>query len=144
MAIWYSLWSFGILFSRFGMFGPRKIWQSCMECQLSYQSIVNEQPFHDSLAAEAAVVYKQGDQIGRIFAPNGRLFLLGIFFEKYRSSPNLLATLPFGKIYALIVTNKGLGYILGDFFTNSSGHPVQKRLTPDDVTKLFRYICHFY
>jgi hypothetical protein len=26
MAVWYSLWSFGI-FSRFGMFGPRKIWQ---------------------------------------------------------------------------------------------------------------------
>jgi hypothetical protein len=26
-AIWYSLCSFGIYFSYFGMFGPRKIWQ---------------------------------------------------------------------------------------------------------------------
>jgi hypothetical protein len=32
-AIWYNLWPFGIVighllyFSRFGMFGPRKIWQ---------------------------------------------------------------------------------------------------------------------
>jgi hypothetical protein len=33
MDIWYTLWPFGIVcgnlvyFSRFGMFGPRKIWQ---------------------------------------------------------------------------------------------------------------------
>jgi hypothetical protein len=32
-AIWYNVWPFGIVcghlvyFSRFGMFGPRKIWQ---------------------------------------------------------------------------------------------------------------------
>jgi hypothetical protein len=26
MPVWYSLWSFGI-FSHFGIFGPRKIWQ---------------------------------------------------------------------------------------------------------------------
>jgi hypothetical protein len=38
-----------------------------------------------------------------------------------------LGTLPHGKIY-LIVTNKGLGYIFGDFFTNSSGHPAQQLL----------------
>jgi hypothetical protein len=37
MAIWYNLWPFGIVcghllhFSQFGMFGPRKIWQTC--CQ---------------------------------------------------------------------------------------------------------------
>jgi hypothetical protein len=28
MAILYSLWSFSMFF-RFGMFGPRKIWQPC-------------------------------------------------------------------------------------------------------------------
>jgi hypothetical protein len=28
------------------------------------------------------------------------------------------------KVYALILTKPGLGYILGEFFTNSSGHPV--------------------
>jgi hypothetical protein len=53
------------------------------------------------------------------FSPNGRLLPLGSFFEKYRSSRNLRATLPHGKISVLIVTNKHLG----DFFTNSSCHP---------------------
>jgi hypothetical protein len=28
-----------------------------------------------------------------------------------------------GKSYVLILTKTGLGYILGDFFTNASGHP---------------------
>jgi hypothetical protein len=41
MAIWYNLWLFGIVcgnllyFSRFGMFGPRKIWQPCSELDLA-------------------------------------------------------------------------------------------------------------
>jgi hypothetical protein len=34
MAIWSNLWPFGIacgyIFPRFGMFGPRKIWQPCL------------------------------------------------------------------------------------------------------------------
>jgi hypothetical protein len=30
------------------------------------------------------------------------------------------------KNYILIMTKNGLGYILGDFFTNVSGHPVGK------------------
>jgi hypothetical protein len=29
MAVWYNMWSFGLFF-RFGMFGPRKIWQPWM------------------------------------------------------------------------------------------------------------------
>jgi hypothetical protein len=57
---------------------------------------------------------KQGDQIGRIFAPCAIVFFEQ-FFEKYRSSHNFWVTLPHGKIYVLIVTNKGFGYILGDF-----------------------------
>jgi hypothetical protein len=32
-----------------------------------------------------------------------------------------------GAGYALILTNNWLGYILGDFFTNSSGHPGHNR-----------------
>jgi hypothetical protein len=28
-----------------------------------------------------------------------------------------------GKSYAVILTKSGLGYILGDYLTNSSGHP---------------------
>jgi hypothetical protein len=34
---------------------------------------------------------------------------------------------PHGKSYGLIWTKTGLGYILGDFFTNSSGHPGWRR-----------------
>jgi hypothetical protein len=39
MAIWYTLWPFGIVcghllyFSRFGMFGPRKVWQPWLDIQ---------------------------------------------------------------------------------------------------------------
>jgi hypothetical protein len=35
MAVWYNLWSFGIIcgqlvyFSQVGVFGPKKIWQPC-------------------------------------------------------------------------------------------------------------------
>jgi hypothetical protein len=36
MAFWYSLWSFGI-FLRFGVFGPRKIWQPWNGAQSSTQ-----------------------------------------------------------------------------------------------------------
>jgi hypothetical protein len=38
MAIWYNVWPFGIvwviryIFSQFGMFGPRKIWQPWLTC----------------------------------------------------------------------------------------------------------------
>jgi hypothetical protein len=38
--IWYNLWPFGIVcghllcFSQFGMFGPRKIWQPCVFCNV--------------------------------------------------------------------------------------------------------------
>jgi hypothetical protein len=34
-AIWYILLQFGI-FSRFGMFGPRKIWQPCLQAQTAF------------------------------------------------------------------------------------------------------------
>jgi hypothetical protein len=42
----------------------------------------------------------------------------------FKSSPTLGYFLH-GKIYALVMTKYGLGYVLGDFFANSSGHPVQ-------------------
>jgi hypothetical protein len=68
---------------------------------------------------------EQGDQIGRIFT-NWATFYFGYFFVKitFRNSANIYWA-PFfhGKICALIFTRNGLGYILGDFFTNSSGHP---------------------
>jgi hypothetical protein len=33
-------------------------------------------------------------------------------------------------MHALIFTKNGLGYILGDFLTNSSGHPVNTVVSP--------------
>jgi hypothetical protein len=60
----------------------------------------------------------QGDQIF------GKLFSLGSFLKiMYMSSAYFWATLFHGKCYALILTKNGLSYILGDVFTNSSGHP---------------------
>jgi hypothetical protein len=56
----------------------------------------------------------QGDQIGPI-SPIGRLFTLGHIAENY-------TTFLRGKKYALALTKNGFGYILGDFFANSSGH----------------------
>jgi hypothetical protein len=38
------------------------------------------------------------------------------------SGQNLCATFFHGKSYVYILANYVLGYILGDFFTNSSGH----------------------
>jgi hypothetical protein len=57
------------------------------------------------------------------FSPVGRLFTLNSFRENYRNSTNTLGYFFHGKICALIFTRNGLGYILGDFFTNASGHP---------------------
>jgi hypothetical protein len=44
----------------------------------------------------------------------GDFFYLGQSFENYRNSPKFLAT-----FLAVRVAKNGLGYILGDFFTNS-------------------------
>jgi hypothetical protein len=106
MAIWYKLWQFGIVFghlvyfSHFGMFGPRTIWQPCVQC----------------------------DQFGRIFV-KWEIVYFGQFCEYYKSSPNFMATFFHGKSYKLIWTKNGLGYILCDFFTNASGHPASLRDT---------------
>jgi hypothetical protein len=69
------------------------------------------------------LVYGQGDQIGRIFA-YWAIVYFGQFSENYRSSPQLRGYFFHDQCYALILTKKILGYILGDFITNSSGHSV--------------------
>jgi hypothetical protein len=48
------------------------------------------------------------------------------FVKNYRRRPHCWATFFHGKGYALILTNKELGYILGDFVTNSSDHSVKR------------------
>jgi hypothetical protein len=62
------------------------------------------------------------------FSRIGRLVSLGSFFLKimYRSITNLWPTLVHGKGYVFILTNNcWLNYILDNFFTISSGHPVR-------------------
>jgi hypothetical protein len=59
------------------------------------------------------------------FSPIGRLFLLQ-FFEKYLSSQNSRASFFHGKRYALTLMKNVFGNILGEFQTNSSGHPAEE------------------
>jgi hypothetical protein len=47
----------------------------------------------------------------------------GQFVENYRSSPPSFATFFPSTVGALIDTKSSFGYILGDFFKNSSGNP---------------------
>jgi hypothetical protein len=68
------------------------------------------------------VYFFQGDQIGRIFAnTDGDCLLLAVLFKKVAEVhwPDFPASSLHGKSQALI----GLGNILGDLFTNASGHP---------------------
>jgi hypothetical protein len=71
--------------------------------------------------AQYIEVKKHCHQIGRIIAC-WALVYPGLF-ENYRSNANFGATFFRSTSYVLIGTKHGLGYILGDFFTNSSGHP---------------------
>jgi hypothetical protein len=75
------------------------------------------------------------------FSPIGRLFSLGscflwevVFFGQLFSLGSFLKIIKaaqllclHGNIYVFVLTKNGLGYILGDFFTNSSGHPARVR-----------------
>jgi hypothetical protein len=65
----------------------------------------------------------QGDRIGRIFANWLSVYNFEQFFGNYRSSPKTWATFCHCNSYVLSLTKYGLGHIVGDFFTNSSGHP---------------------
>jgi hypothetical protein len=60
------------------------------------------------------------------FSPVDRFFSLGSFFESYNPSKIFGTFFFLGKkqnIFFSIFTIFGLGKILGDFFTISSGHP---------------------
>jgi hypothetical protein len=67
------------------------------------------------------------------FSPIGSLFTLGSFVKITEVAP-IIALLFNGKIYVLIISKTELGDILGDFFTNASGHP--ERIT----SHVFNYI----
>jgi hypothetical protein len=58
------------------------------------------------------------------FSPIGRLLCLGSFFvHKLLKYPKLEGYFFYGKNYAQNSTKNGLGYTLGDFVTNTPGHP---------------------
>jgi hypothetical protein len=59
------------------------------------------------------------------------------FFEKHRSGTFLVVCSTVKAIFLILIKN-GLGYILGDFFTNSSGHPARK-FDSELNTRLIKY-----
>jgi hypothetical protein len=79
-AIWYYLWPFGIVcdhlfyFSRFGMFGPRKLCQRWI--QVNFFRLINQLGFVrtlQKLAAAKEVEEKSFETLGATIAPS-RLF----------------------------------------------------------------------
>jgi hypothetical protein len=66
------------------------------------------------------VFVRQGDQTWRIFA----YCLLWAIFLKISNNSKFEATVFHVKSHLSILTKNGLGYFLGDYFANSSGHPV--------------------
>jgi hypothetical protein len=68
------------------------------------------------------VGHGQGDQIGRIFADLAIVFF-GQLIENYRRSAISWATFFHSTSYELILQKNDCATFLGDFFTNSSGHP---------------------
>jgi hypothetical protein len=69
---------------------------------------------------------EQRDQSGPIFTYWAIVYFAQCF-ENYRSISNFGATFFHGASYVLIRAKNWLGDILGDIFTNSSGHPVGER-----------------
>jgi hypothetical protein len=67
----------------------------------------------------------QGDQIGRSFAYWVTVYIVQ-FFENYRSCTNVWATFSHGTSPVVILIKNEFGYILGDSFTNPSGHPTSR------------------
>jgi hypothetical protein len=64
----------------------------------------------------------QGDQIGRIFAHCAIVDFLQ-FLGNEKVAHIFMLPFPTDEVRNLILTKNVLGYILGDFFKNSSGHP---------------------
>jgi hypothetical protein len=85
--------------------GVRQCMQRCMQSSKHRPEIPHE-------------CHEQDDQIGRIFA----YWAIGHFLN-YKRSPNFVTADFKCQSCVSILTKNGLRYILGDFFTNSSGHP---------------------
>jgi hypothetical protein len=76
----------------------------------------------DRVQCNQIPTHNQGDQIGRIFAYWAIVYFGAVFLKKYiRSFRAIFSTVKF--MCYIILTENGLGHILGDFLANSSGHP---------------------
>jgi hypothetical protein len=64
------------------------------------------------------------------FSPIGWLFTLGSFFND-RTTANFWTAFSQLTGYVFILTKNGLGYSLGDFVKNVSGHPARNGETPE-------------
>jgi hypothetical protein len=82
------------------------------------------------LGESLPVVSNQGDQIGRLFAL-WAIFGFVRFLGNCKIIPHLWAPLVYSYDEALMSAKNVLGYILGDFFTNSSGHTASNELKHD-------------
>jgi hypothetical protein len=69
------------------------------------------------------------------FSPIGRLFVLVRFFLMTEKARNFGLLSP---KYVSILTKNMFGYILGDFITNSSGHPGPIPLVRAHCIKIFK------
>jgi hypothetical protein len=79
---------------------------------------------------------KRGDQIGGIFA-DWVIVYLGSFVKITQTDKIFWLLFPLLKLYTNFNKTKWLGYILGDFSKNSSGHLADKRYFPPDPSALF-------
>jgi hypothetical protein len=74
------------------------------------------------------------------------IIYFGQFYKDYRSSPKSWPTFFLSIYYVLILAKKWLGYVLGDCFTNSSGHPerqvARQQLARQQVTH--RQVAQYY
>jgi hypothetical protein len=85
-------------------------------------SLAPVKPYRLVLAHNAKSGAGQCDHIGRIFAQWAIVYFRQ-FLKITEVAQKFWATLFQSADNVLILTKHGLGNILGDFFTNSSGHP---------------------
>jgi hypothetical protein len=92
--------------------------------------------------------FSSGNTLARVtrlgeFSPIGRVFSLGSFlFYFTERAQTFWATISHGNSNVLISTKHTLGYILGDFFANSSGTDVMsfRIFSPKNLAKKFAFL----
>jgi hypothetical protein len=90
-------------------------------CKITFCLSQKRQFFSLNISARYLKNHNIGLRLGE-FSPNELLFALGIFLENYTKSPTVWVY-----FFPLCINydKNGLGYVLGDVFTNSYGHPGQ-------------------